>query len=372
MLEQITTYLEQIRSYLEQLLNGNWWIIQVFVIVFATLLVDFIQKRILSRLHRHFQTTVSVWDDALVQSVRHPLTLFIWLLGVSFILDVFEIEAATNTRHVGAIIAIAWTLLRFVDQVEKNVLHRNEVAGKPIDKTTADAITQLLKVSVLITALLVLLQTLGVNISAILAFGGIGGIAVGFAAKDLLANFFGAMMIYLDRPFAIGDWVRSPDRNIEGTVEKIGWRLTNIRTFDKRPLYVPNALFSNIVVENPSRMFNRRIYETIGVRYSDMEVLPKIIEEVKTMLQSHNEIDQDQTLIVNFNTFGASALEFFVYTFTRTTKWTEYHEVKQDVLFKISDIIDKHGAEVAFPTRTLHMPDLAEGLSLPQSKKSDS
>ena len=208
----------------------------------------------------------------------------------------------------------------------------------------------------LITAALVLLQTLGFNISAILAFGGIGGIAVGFAAKDLLSNFFGGMMIYLDRPFAIGDWVRSPDKQIEGTVEKIGWRLTVIRTFDKRPLYVPNSVFASIAVENPSRMSHRRIYETIGIRYDDVDKLPAIVKEVKTMLLAHEEIDQEQTLIVNFNSFAASSLDFFVYTFTHTTNWIKYHEVKQDVLFRISEIITSHGAEIAYPTSTLHVP----------------
>jgi MscS family membrane protein len=362
--------LESIKAYLDEYLNGNWWIVEVFIIIFSTLLLDFIQKQLLKKLHKHLKATKTVWDDAFAWALRAPLSLFIWILGASFVMQVFEIDKAVEARSIAAIVAIAWALLRFVDQVEKNVLHHNELAGKPIDKTTADAITQLLKVSVLITAILVLLQTLGFNISAVLAFGGIGGIAVGFAAKDLLSNFFGGMMIYLDRPFAIGDWVRSPDRNIEGTVEKIGWRLTNIRTFDKRPIYVPNSLFASIVVENPSRMYNRRIYETIGVRYSDIEVLPKIIDEVKEMLQNHPEIDQEQTLIVNFDSFGASSLDFFVYTFTRTTKWTEFHEVKQDVLFKISDIIARHGAEIAFPTRTVHMPDLPEGLDITQSEKS--
>lgn len=361
--------LEQARDYVEQLLGGHWWIVHIFLIIFATLLLDFIQKLLLRKLLKHFETTRSVWDDAFVQALRLPLTLYIWVTGASFVLDVMSISFAAEVRSVGTIVAIAWVLLRFVDHAEKNLLHRNEVAGKPIDKTTADAITQLLKVSVLITSILVLLQTLGFNISAVLAFGGIGGIAMGFAAKDLLSNFFGGMMIYLDRPFAIGDWVRSPDRDIEGHVEKIGWRLTNIRTFDKRPIYVPNSLFASIVVENPSRMFNRRIFETIGVRYEDVQVLPKIVDEVKAMLQSHPEIDQGQTLMVNFNSFGASSLDFFIYTFTKTVNWTEYHQVKQDVLFRISDIIAKHGAEVAFPTRTLHMPDLAEAANLPQSPK---
>lgn len=191
----------------------------------------------------------------------------------------------------------------------------------------------------------------------VLAFGGIGGIAVGFAAKDLLANFFGGLMVYLDRPFAVGDWVRSPDQEIEGTVEEIGWRLTRIRTFDKRPLYVPNSVFTQITVENPSRMSHRRIYETIGVRYDDLAKVAPIVEDIRAMLRSHPEIQQDQTMIVNFNQFNASCLDIMVYTFTRTTAWVHFHAVKQDVLLRIADIIAAHGAEIAVPTRTLHLPD---------------
>ena len=152
--------------------------------------------------------------------------------------------------------------------------------GEPVDKHTAEAIGKLVRLAVMITAALVILQTLGFSITGVLAMGGVGGIAVGFAAKDLLANFFGALIVYLDRPFVVGDWIRSPDRNIEGTVEKIGWRVTVIRNFESRPIYVPNAVFTSIIVENPSRMANRRIYETIGLRYSDLTSMDKVVSEV--------------------------------------------------------------------------------------------
>ncbi|MEE8269727.1 MAG: mechanosensitive ion channel family protein, partial [Nitrospinaceae bacterium] len=188
-------------------------------------------------------------------------------------------------------------------------------------------------------------------------FGGIGGMAVGFAAKDLLANFFGGLTIYLDRPFAVGDWIRSPDRDIEGTVENIGWRLTRIRTFDKRPLYIPNATFTTIAVENPSRMLNRRINETIGIRYDDAGKMETIVGKVKNMLSNHPEIDTGRTLIVNFNAFAPSSLDFFIYTFTKTTDWVYFHEVKQDVMLKIIKIIEEEGAECAFPTSTVHLAD---------------
>ena len=162
-------------------------------------------------------------------------------------------------------------------------------------------------------------------------------------------------MIYMDRPFKVGDWIRSPDKNIEGVVEDIGWRLTRIRTFDKRPLYVPNATFTNISVENPSRMSNRRIYETVGVRYCDIDTLALILEDVRTMLAEHEAIDHRQTLMVNFNKMAESSLEFFVYTFTKTTNWERFHQIKEDVLFKVAKIIEQHDAQVAFPTSTVQL-----------------
>jgi MscS family membrane protein len=191
----------------------------------------------------------------------------------------------------------------------------------------------------------------------VLAFGGISGVAVGFAAKDLLANFFGGLIIYLDRPFAVGDWVRSPDREIEGTIEKIGWRVTRIRTFDKRPLYIPNSVFTTIAVENPTRMLNRRIKESFGLRYDDASKMETITRKVKEMLQNHPEIDSTKTLIVNFNAFAPSSMDFFIYTFTKTTDWIRFHEIKEDVLLKVLKVVEDEGAEMAFPTSTILLGD---------------
>jgi MscS family membrane protein len=242
-------------------------------------------------------------------------------------------------------------VLAFIRGVETELSEKSD----QVDKHTAEALSKLVRLTVIITAGLVILQELGFSIAGILAMGGIGGIAVGFASKDLLANFFGGLIIYLDRPFSIGDWIRSPDRGIEGTVEEIGWRITKIRNFESRPIYVPNSVFTNIIVENPSRMENRRIYETFGLRYSDLESMNKIVTEVKSMLIAHEEIDSDRTLIINFNEFSDSSVDFMVYTFTKTTEWVKYHQVKQEVMLKIADIIESNDAEIAFPTSTLHI-----------------
>jgi MscS family membrane protein len=206
-----------------------------------------------------------------------------------------------------------------------------------------------------IAAVLMGAQTLGFQIGGLLALGGVGGLAVGLAAKDLLANFFGGLTIYLDRPFSVGEWIRSPDKSIEGTVEYISWRHTRIRAFNKNPIYVPNAVFTTIVVENPSRMSHRRLKETIGLRYDDFNVVAPVVDGIRHMLQSHPGIDTSQTLIVNFSAYGVSSLDIMIYTFTKTIDWATYHQVKQDVLLKIGEIIAVHGAEIAFPTQTLHL-----------------
>ena len=347
--------IEKFQNYIPFLDKTETWIIQIFAIVFFALLLDFIQKKMLRRLQHQFEKTPNLWDDAFIHAVIKPISVVILAFALSLSMDVANLGNSLKVFEVGTIIAVSWTFIRLITYVEVNIIKQNKLKGKKVDQTTADAISQLLRISIIITSILVALQSLGFNISAILAFGGIGGIAVGFAAKDLLANFFGGLMIYLDRPFSVGDWIRSPDRNIEGTVEKIGWRLTIIRTFDKRPLYIPNSMFANISVENPSRMSHRRINETIGIRYDDSKQLPAIINDVKEMLTNHPEIDATQTLMVNFNQFAASSLDFFIYTFTKTTNWIKYHEVKQDVLFQITNIVEAHGAEMAYPTSTIHI-----------------
>jgi MscS family membrane protein len=345
-------------------LKTESWILQVFLIIFFTLLFDWIQKRILRKFYIQLEKTKNYWDDSLLDAIRKPISFIIWVLGLTFAAEVVKNEsgavifdAVEPIRNVCVIIAFAWFLVRFIARAEENIIAQRIASGEPFDRTTADAIAKLLRISVIITATLVILQTLGYSISGVLAFGGIGGIAVGYAAKDLLANFFGGLTIYMDRPFDVGDWIRSPDKQIEGTVESIGWRMTCIRTFDKRPLYVPNSVFTTIAVENPSRMTNRRIYETIGIRYDDVAKMDQIIADVKTMLRNHEAIDTGQTLIVNFNEFAPSSLDFFVYTFTKTTNWVKFHEIKQDVLLKIINIIEGHGAECAFPTSTVHIPE---------------
>jgi MscS family membrane protein len=354
-------YLPSIESFKD--LN---WGVEVFAAVMITFVGRYIAIRALNIMGKHLEKTSNVWDDALFEAARRPVSILILILGLVWAVQISdtylqsELFSARNlelVRQLSFIVLIMMFLVRFVSLAETRILESLSTEKSSdqtrLDPTTLHALAKLIRLSVVISGILVALPTIGIEITALLAFGGVGGIAVGFAAQDLLSNFFGGLMIYLDRPFAIGDWVRSPDREIEGTVEAIGWRLTVVRTFDKRPLYVPNAVFNTITLENPSRMTNRRIYEKIGIRYQDSQRMSSVVEDVKDMLKNHPDIDSTLTLIVNFNGYGPSSLDFFIYTFTKTTNWIQFHEVKQDVMLKIVEIVHKNAADFAFPTTTI-------------------
>ena len=346
------------------------WLWEVFLVVLLTLVASYFVRFLFKRIEAQFKKSANIWDDAFFDAGQKPAFYMVWILGASWVLDILRLKSSAHifniiapAREVLIIIMLIWFVVRLIRSIEAHLIS-SKADDASVDAATILALGKLLRTAVTITAGLVMLQTMGFSISGVLAFGGVGGIAIGFAAKDLLANFFGGLMVYLDRPFIIGDWIRSPDKNIEGTVEDIGWRQTRIRTFDKRPLYVPNSTFTQIAVENPSRMSNRRIYETIGLRYDDAAKVAEIINAVETYLRDSPHIDTSQTLIVNFNAFGPSSLDFFIYTFTKTTDWVKFHSIKQILLLDILEIIARHGADIAFPTSTVKLDGLPfEGLN---------
>ena len=348
-------------DWLKKLAGGDavaLFSLHALLVVFAVVVFNYILRRVLARFGKAARKADTFWELALVASARRPLSMLAWVVGISFVGQMAQeqTEAAIlavvhPVRIIGVIACLGWFLVGFVGNAKDAIIRRRITRGLEVDRTTAEAIAQLLRIAIWITTFLVVLQSLGFSVEGVLAFGGIGGIAIGFAAKDLLANFFGSLMIYFDRPFAIGDWICSPDKQIEGTVEDIGWRLTRIRTFDKRPLYVPNSVFTTITVENPSRMSHRRINETIGLRYDDIGKVKAIVEDIRAMIRKCPEIDQDQPVSVNFDKFNDFSLDIAVRALSHVTTGAEFQRAKQDILLKIADIIARHGAEIAFPTR---------------------
>src|SRR6056297_2803263 len=346
------------------LVGMNPWTLQAFVVILAALLVDFVFRKLINRVQRLADGSRHYWDDALVYAGKRPISLLIYgqgLLISARILQphtaavIFQIDWLQLAQQLLLVATATWFGFRLVTGFEKAFIHHRRESNKAFDITTVNVLARIVRIAVVVTGVLTALSILEIPISGLLAAGGVGGIAIGLAARDLLANFFGGFMVFMDRPFSVGDWVRSPDRDIEGVVQKIGWRVTTIMKFDRRPMYVPNATFTTITVENPSRMTHRRIYEHVGVRYDDFARVGAIVEDIRSMLQGHEDIAAEETLIVHFNQFGASSLDIMVYCFTRTTQWIEYHRVREEILLKLGAIVEAHGAEIAFPTRTLKL-----------------
>ena len=357
------------------LIQANLWAFQILIVLVITFIVSRVRHFTLLRAEKRLAQTNLIWGRSTVEAIRKPAAVLIWVAGVSFAIEIVRIEfqtaifeAVPALRSAAAIAAITWFGFKFVGIYEHSYVAKQTESDSTFDRTTVFITSKILRVVVIFLGILVAMQTLGLSIAGILAFGGVGGIAIGFAARELIANYFGGLMLFMDRPFKVGETITSSDRDIEGTVQEIGWRQTIIVKFDTRTLYVPNSVFATIVVRNMTRQKNRRIFEYVGIRYDDADQLFAIVSDTKDMLSNHPEIDQESSIMVNFDRFAASSLDIMIYCFTKTIVWAEYHEIKQDVLVKTMEIIASHGAEIAFPTSTIYLmnePDvekIAEGI----------
>lgn len=336
-----------------------FWV-QIFLLLFLTATLGVVARRVIEKV-RDLES-IPEWVRMLCDSFHTPSAWLIWGYGA-----IFTIESITEVtqffdmagilskgRNVLFVSFAAWILLSWKGKYEK-VLYRRaaKAESKAQDRLLIRAIGRVLSILIFVVAGLFILDILGVQLTALLTFGGIGGVAVGFAGKDIVANFFGGFMIHMIRHFSVGEWIMSPNKNFEGTVEEIGWYMTKIRTFARRPLFIPNALFMDAIIENPGRMYNRRIKETIGIRYADMESMDAIVSDIRKMLRTHKDIDQDKTLLVHFLTFGPYSLDIEVYCFTITTDWEEWRDIQQGVFLEIGKIVAKHGAKIAIPASTV-------------------
>lgn len=340
--------------------------IQIAVFFSVFLLITLIKNYILNKAQAKLSESPNIWDDAVVSAAIWPTNVLIWLLFASYF---FRLIAASYPQYIifadanhyiksiGVIVVLAWFSMGLVSKLETNYFKAID-EDTTLDSASSYLLGKVVRAAIFVIALIMVLQTMGYSLTALLTVGGAGSIVVGLAAKDMLANFFGGLMVYLDKPFKVGDWIKAySGQNLEGTIEKIGWRTTRLRNFDKRPVYVPNNIWASAPVENATRMINRRVKETIGVRYNDADKLKKILSDLEAMLQEHEGVDHRQNIIVRFTEFGSSSLNFMLYFFTKATKLKDFSAIKEDVYFKVIDIVHANGADFAFQTTTLDLPE---------------
>ena len=334
---------------------ANSEVLQRIVVSMSFIVIAYFTVRLfvffLTKAEQKLKNTGYVYNVALLLTIKEPISLFIWITCIYKILVYNDISLGFLFEARVVIISgvVLWLLLRFISQYTNGVIEKKEKNKEKIDYGSMSFLKKIMQICAILVVLIVCLGKLGVGIQSLIAVSGVGGLVLGFAAKDLLSNIFGGLMIFLDKPFNVGDWIASPDRDIEGDVEEIGWRQTRILTFAKYPIYVSNSVFANIIIENKTRMKSRRINERLPIRYLDVSKIDKIVKEVKEMLKNHPNINQRLVTIVCFDSVtDSSALTLMVYTFANTIEWVRFTEIKQDILLRIIDIIQSNGGQLSY------------------------
>jgi len=340
------------------------WALATFIFFMFLLLRKVFTVVIIGTLRKLVSRTKTRFDDKFLNLIESPLRFLFVVLGVWAFFDTLGADHEIIQHLIRSlfIVNVFWIFFNGVYVFRDEIDKFSAKFGKELSKEVSSFITKSVKAFVIVLAVVAILQEWGINVSALLASMGLGGLAFALAAKDTAANLFGGLSILADKIFKIGDWVLINGK-IEGIVEDIGIRTTKIRTFEKSLITVPNSVVANSPVENFSRRDNRRIKFLIGITYdTPKESIEKIVKEIKQMLLEHPHIDKRLTLLVNFYEFADSSLNIFVYCYADTADWGKWLDIREDVMYKIMDIVEKNGSSFAFPSQSIYIEKIPEEL----------
>lgn len=251
------------------------------------------------------------------------------------------------------ILLLAWGLYRMADSDRLTTVFLVRKFDLRIDAILFPFLSKAIRFAIGALALLIVAQEWNYSISGLLAGIGLGGLAVALAAKDMLANVFGGLVILLDKPFVIGDWIQTGD--FEGTVEDMNFRSVKVRTFTQAVVTVPNQLLANEPVTNYSRMGKRKVAFHVEVRHgTEPERMKACTEEIRESLLANEGVERD-SIDVALDGIGESGLDLMISYYTRSADWKEYLKVRETVYYSVLEILKHGGAELAFPTRTLEV-----------------
>jgi MscS family membrane protein len=257
-----------------------------------------------------------------------------------------------------AILSIVVSLYRIADVLADRMATKAEGTDSKLDDQLVPLLRKAMKILVVLVGALFLLQNLDVNVASLVAGLGIGGVAVALAAKDTIANFFGSLMIFIDRPFQIGDWVKIGET--EGIVEVVGFRSTRVRTFYNSLVTVPNARFTEAAIDNLGMREYRRTSTVLNLTYATTpQQMQAFCEGVRAIIVA-NPYTRKDYYEVHFSGFGAHSLDVMLYFFFRVDSWTTELEQRHNVFIEILRLAKSLAVEFAFPTQTLHLESVAE------------
>jgi len=333
---------------------------QILLAIFLFILILFIRPLFVSFIIKVAlkiaSKTQTKYDDFIVKNLKKPLRFLFLVVGLYVFVSLLYIQNRFIELLLSslAMLTLFWMIYAVVEALQGVVYKTMNQISNDLGDSLSKFLLRIIYILIWVVGASSILSLWGVNVTALLASLGLGGLAFALAAKDTAANLFGSIAILLDKSIKIGDWIKVD--GVEGIVEDIGMRTTKIRTFYKSLVAVPNQIVASSHIENFSRRNIRRILMRLGLTYETTNSqLEAIIKDIKKMLQSHSGIAQDELLFVNFDNFGDSAKEVFVYTFTNTASWQEYLTIREDIHYKIEEIVLKNGSSFAFPSQSLYI-----------------
>ncbi|MEO0334879.1 MAG: mechanosensitive ion channel family protein, partial [Pseudomonadota bacterium] len=333
----------------------------------ASLFLGLILKVISQAVWKSFEGLVSKDRQSIRFKAHNAVSKPIGLIAASgfwfFTIHLLQFEGMTETVLLSIVkvsfgVSIVWGLYRLVDVVEAALDRWAASTENELDDHLMPLVSKTVRVITVVFGVLLVIQNLGFNVMSLLAGLGLGGLAFALAAKDTAANFFGSIMILIDQPFRIGDWIKTG--SVEGTVEDIGFRSTRVRTFYNSLISVPNSSLVTTNIDNLGVRQYRRTVTSLGITYdTPTEKIEAFLEGIKNILFAHPKVRKDYFHVV-FEGFGDSSLNIMVYFFLVVDDWSEELIVKQNVYLQIIDLAKELGVEFAFPTQTLHVETFPE------------
>lgn len=339
------------------------------ILLFGFVFLRFISKvlsRLLFKLFKKFASEVKgeKFVELLLKPIELLLTVSIIYVAINHLSYPLQ-EIVFNRKNTAilyidiidklfvlfAIISLNWIVLRIIDFVALVLAFKASLTESKSDDQLVPFIRELLKIlAIIVGAFVVMGMVFEINVLTLITGLGIGGIAVALAAKDSLENLFGSFTIFLDKPFVVGDLVKVD--GIEGTIEKVGFRSTQIRSMDKSIITVPNKKMIDSALENLTLRNFRRVKFTLALTY---ETTPKqiklITDDINKLINNHPNIKEESIAI--FEEFGDYSLNLMVLYFIEMMDYYPYLQIKEDINYQITNIIYKHGSSFAYPTRTI-------------------
>lgn len=337
-----------------------WWL--PLLVVPAVVLIVHIAVNILYKYYYPKQLQKgNLWRALFFRALYLPFKTFLWFFVLTILVslyayvlfDVGTVQLIVRVLRVGLIFVFGWALYIFFIGLMEFFLKKYK-----FDRTTYSFLSKVSLILICFIMLLLILPVFGIEITGLLAFGGFGGVVVGFAGKEAISNIFGGLVLSTGKPFRIGHWIYTTDGKIEGIVEEVGWRVTKLRTLDKKLLYIPNAFFSSATFVNVTLSTNRRVATTLSIPYKDQDKIEKILEDVRAYVKSREEIDQSLYNCVRLLNLGSSSLDIAVRVFTKTIDLQEFETFTETFLLNLMRIVRENGSDTAFPTTEVHLRNL--------------